>query len=152
MKRKFSLHLCLILLTYLLMNLSIKAEIVTKSFTMSNDCYSCFVEEGNNLVFINCDEDACTLICIGGGDVECCWECVQGCVGCIESIDLLHTAGGEDMFDYVHNQISLQNYVGQYTNNIVYFPTNTFYYRTIHWNYNPQSDEFTSTLSISYEN
>ena len=44
---------------------------------MSKDCYRYFIEEGNKLVFFNCDEDDCTLTCIGGGIVECCRECVQ---------------------------------------------------------------------------
>jgi hypothetical protein len=149
--KRLLIYMTLIIALFNLMNLFATAEIVTKTFALNNDCYTCYVEAGNNLVYIDCDDEACWLTCIGGGNVECCWGCVQGCMGCIESLEIFESANGEDMFDYMHDQISIDVNTGTYTNNVIYIPTYTTYYRTINWSYNSQTDALTATLFVSYE-
>lgn len=127
---------------------SLEAALKTNSFVMKDDCY---VEEGRQLVYISNEGDACVLNCFGGGNLRCCFSCAEDCLDCGDSYVIFENALGEEMFDYMHEQILLNQLFGTYNNNIVFWPTNTTYYRTITWNYNPFTDYLEATLYISYE-
>lgn len=129
-------------------SLNLNAAFVTKTYKMNDDCW---VDKGKQLVYVTCEFDACVLNCYGGGNRKCCWSCAEDFIGCGDSYDAFMNAMGEDMFDYMHEQLELNIFIGTYNSNIVFWPTNTIYYRSIIWNYNPISEQLEATLYISYE-